>query len=135
MYLIGMGIYFGEHVMVDGYGGSPTLLNDKKIVRGCLDELCGLMKMYKLGPARVYRAPDNHMKDPGGWSGFVVIAESHIAIHTFPRRKFLTADIYTCKEGIDAEFFVDFLKRKFKLDDVEMKSMKRGLKYPDHNIV
>ena len=129
-----MAMHFGEHVMVDGYGGSPTLLDDKKVVRGCLDELCALMKMYQLGKPQVYRAPDNHMKDPGGWSGFVVIAESHIAIHTFPRRKFLTADIYTCKAGIDANFFKDFLQKKFKLEDIEMNIVKRGTKYPAHNI-
>ena len=130
-----MSMHFGEHVMVDGYGGSPTLLNDKKLVRGCLDELCELMKMYQLGKPRVYRAPDNHMKDPGGWSGFVVIAESHISIHTFPRRRFLTADIYSCKSGIDANFFSDFLKRKFKLEEMEMSLVERGLKYPDHNSI
>jgi S-adenosylmethionine decarboxylase len=130
-----MAMHFGEHVMVDGYGGSPVLLDDRKLVRGCLDELCDLMKMYRLGKPQVYRAPDNHMKDPGGWSGFVVIAESHISIHTFPKRKFLTADIYTCKNGIDANFFVDFLKKKFKLDDVEMTLVERGLKYPERNIV
>ena len=130
-----MAMYFGEHVMVEGYGGSPVLLNDRKLVRSVLDELCELMKMYKLGPSRVYRAPDNHMKDPGGWSGFVVIAESHISIHTFPRRKFLTADIYSCKEGIDANFFVDYLKRKFKLDEVEMHLIKRGTKYPVRNVL
>lgn len=130
-----MAMHFGEHVMVDGYGGSPTLLDDKKVVRSCLDELCDLMKMYQLGKPQVYRAPDNHMKDPGGWSGFVVIAESHIAMHTFPRRKFLTADIYSCKSGIDANFFSDFLRKKFKLEEVEMSLVERGLKYPDHNIV
>ena len=128
-------MHFGEHVMVDGYDGSPALLDDKKLVRGSLDELCELMKMYQLGKPQVYRAPDNHMKDPGGWSGFVVIAESHIAIHTFPRRRFVTADIYSCKSGIDAKFFANFLRKKFKLEDIEMQYHKRGLKYPERNIV
>ena len=127
-------MHFGEHITIDGYGGNPDLLNDKKLVRSSLDDLSSLLKMYQLGTPRVHRAPDNHMKDPGGWSGFVVIAESHIAIHTFPRRKFLTADIYSCKEGIDADFFVDFLKRKFKLDEVETHLIKRGAKYPVRNI-
>lgn len=129
-----MAVYFGEHVMVDGYGGTPALLNNKKLVRSCLDEICELMKMYALGPSRIYRAPDNHMKDPGGWSGFIVIAESHISIHTFPRRQFLSADIYSCKEGIDANFFADFVKKKFKLEEVEMNFFKRGKKYPARNI-
>lgn len=128
-------MHFGEHVMVDGYGGSPTLLGEKRVVRESLDELCDLMKMYQLGKPQVYKAPDNHMKDPGGWSGFVVIAESHISIHTFPKRRFLTADIYTCKNGIDSNFFAEYLKRKFKLEDIELNYVRRGLKYPEQNIV
>ena len=88
-----------------------------------------LMKPY------VVSAPDNHAKDPGGWSGFLIIAESHISIHTFPKRQFFSADVYTCKNGIDQEYVVDFFKKKFKLKDVEKHFVRRGVKYPDHNLV
>lgn len=35
--------HFGEHLMIDGYGGSPEKLNDEELVRQCLDELPRMM--------------------------------------------------------------------------------------------
>jgi S-adenosylmethionine decarboxylase len=130
-----MALHFGEHITIDGYHGSYKRLDDKQAVLSCLNELCSTMKMHPLDKPRVYHAPDNHMKDPGGWSAFVVIAESHISIHTFPRRRFLSADVYTCQNGIDADFLTRFFKRKFLLKDVETHFVKRGTRYPAHNIV
>lgn len=85
--------------MIDGYGGDKNKLNDKELVFKCLDELPELLFMGKLSKPEVYFAKGNGGKDPGGWSGFVVIIESHISIHTFPARGFLSADVYTCKNG------------------------------------
>lgn len=130
-----MSIHFGEHITIDGYGGSPQRLDDKKLVQAVLIELCDLLHMRPLTKPIVISAPDNHMKDPGGWSGFVIIAESHISIHTFPKRRFISADVYTCKNGIDEDFVVNFFKTKFELDSVEKHFIKRGVKYPAHNLI
>ncbi|MBI4087024.1 S-adenosylmethionine decarboxylase [Candidatus Kaiserbacteria bacterium] len=127
--------HFGEHVTIDGYGGAPELLDSEKTVSSCFDELCTLLGMRQLINPVVISAPDNHLKDPGGWSGFVIIAESHISIHTFPRRRFLTADIYSCKNGLDQESIQDFFKQKFQLASIETNFIKRGLAYPDHNLL
>lgn len=131
-----MPLHFGEHITIDGYGGNVKLLDDKEVVTSCLSEICTLMHMHPLGNGKptVVQAPDNHFKDPGGWSGFLIIAESHIALHTFPKRRFLSADVYTCKNGLNADFVVEFFKKKFKLEEVEHHFIKRGIKYPDHNI-
>ncbi len=128
-----MGMHFGEHITIDGYDGDPKKLNDKKAVLGSLEELCKILKMQPLGKPQIVSAPDNHIKDPGGWSAFVIIAESHISIHTFPRRHFMSADVYTCQNGLDVDFVVDFFKKKFHLQDIEMHFIKRGTKYPEHN--
>jgi len=34
-------MHFGEHLMIDGYGGDYEKLNDEKLVLRCLDELSG----------------------------------------------------------------------------------------------
>ena len=130
-------MHFGEHITIDGYEGSAKLLDDKEVVISCIADLCAVLKMHPLGNGKptVVPAPDNHLKDPGGWSGFLIIAESHISIHTFPKRRFVSADVYTCQNGIDADFVVDFFKKKFKLKEVEHHFIKRGMKYPDHNTV
>ena len=70
--------------------------------------------MKKMAEPSVYRALANEVKDPGGWTGFVVIQESHISIHTFPKRGFVSADVYTCKNGMDKEYILEFFRDKFK---------------------
>ena len=122
---------FGEHLTIDGYGGNKEKLNDKKLVFKILDELPELLHMGKLSKPEVYFAPGNNGKDPGGWSGFVVIVESHLSIHTFPGRNFLSADVYTCKNGMDTKFIISYFKKIFGLKDIEQNFIKRGTRYPD----
>lgn len=126
--------HFGEHSMIDGYGGSFDKLNDKDLVLHCLNDLPEKLSMNKLAEPEVYLAPDNNKKDPGGWSGFVIIAESHISIHTFPRRGFLSADVYSCKNGLDKAYIVNYFQEKFKLEKTETNFVIRGTKYPQKNI-
>ncbi|HEY4489187.1 MAG TPA: adenosylmethionine decarboxylase [Candidatus Paceibacterota bacterium] len=128
-------IHFGEHITIDGYGGDPKLLNDRETVLGLLTELCETQRMTPLIEPVVVEAADNQIKDPGGWSGFLIIAESHISIHTFPRRRFLSADLYTCQNGLDAERIVSYIKERFSLEEVETNFIKRGLRYPSYNLV
>src|SRR3989344_2468056 len=130
-----MAAHFGEHLTIDGYGGDPKRLNSDEVVLSALTELCDALRMRPLMKPTIVSAPDNHIKDPGGWSGFVVIAESHISIHTFPRRRFLSADVYTCQNGIDHTAVVSFFREKIRLEDVETHFLKRGLKYPEHNLL
>lgn len=129
-----MTAHFGEHITIDGYGGDPERLNSEDAVFSALVELCDELRMRPLTKPIIISAPDNHIKDPGGWSGFVIIAESHISIHTFPKRGFLSADVYTCQNGVDQEYIVDYFKKKFKLEDVEKHFIKRGTRYPAKNL-
>lgn len=127
-------MHFGEHITIDGYGGNKKKLNDKKLVFRCLDRLPGFLGMGKLSKPEVYFAKGNSGKDPGGWSGFVVIVESHISIHTFPARGFLSADVYSCKNGMDTKFIIKYFTEQFGLKDVEQNFIKRGTRYPQQNI-
>lgn len=127
-------INFGEHMTIDGYGGDHDKLNDRELVLRSLSDLPAKLGMHTLADPVVYSAPDNGIKDPGGWSGFVVIAESHIAIHTFPARGFVSADVYTCRSGLDQEFITTYFKETFGLKDVETNFIFRGTKYPAENI-
>lgn len=126
---------FGEHLTLDGYGGDPKKLNDKAVVEAFLADLPGHLDMHKLTEPSVVFAPENGDKDPGGWSGFVIIAESHISIHTFPNRKFVSADVYTCKNGLDVPAILAYFKETFALADIEDHLIKRGTRYPAHDLV
>ena len=127
-------MHFGEHLMIDGYRGDEALLDSKEAVMECLNELPDRLGMNKLTEPQVFFAPANDIKDPGGWSGFVVIAESHISVHTFPKRGFVSADVYTCKNGMDTDLILQYLKEKFALKELETNFVRRGTKYPDQNI-
>jgi len=126
--------HFGEHVTVDGYNGNPDLLNSKDVLVSSIEELCTILGMQKLSDISALSAPDNHIKDPGGWSGFVIVAESHISIHTFPKRRFVSADVYTCRNGIDADAIGNYFRQKYELDDVEVHFIIRGTRYPAQNV-
>ncbi len=120
--------------MIDGYGGDEGLLNNKDLVLSCLSELPEKLGMKALSKPEVYEAGDNGIKDPGGWSGFVVIMESHISIHTFPKRGFVSIDVYSCRNGLDVELITKYFEEVFNLQDLEINFVKRGTRYPDHNL-
>jgi S-adenosylmethionine decarboxylase len=127
-------VHFGEHLMVDGYGGSKEKLDDKNLVLKILNELPLKLGMNKLNNPEVFNAPGNNIKDPGGWSGFVVIQESHISIHTFPSRGFVSADVYTCRNGLDKKIISSYFSECFHLKEMEINFVLRGTRYPDQNI-
>ena len=125
---------FGEHFILDGYFGDKVKLNDKKLVLGCMNDLVKQLGMTKLAEPVVLFAPGNDKKDPGGWSGFVIIMESHISIHTFPERGFVSIDTYSCKNGMDIALIEKYIVKAFALKETEVNFIKRGTKYPIDNI-
>ena len=127
-------MHFGEHLTIDGYGGNKDKLNNESLVKQCLQELPGKLGMKILMGPQIVHAPSNDKKDPGGWTGFVVIAESHMSIHTFPDRGFVSIDIYSCKNGMDTDLVLKYFKEKFDLKDIEKNFIKRGTRYPKKNI-
>lgn len=124
---------FGLHLMFEAYNCPPEVLNDTKLVYTILDELPDKIGMKKLIKPYVVFAEANDKRDPGGWSGFVIIQESHISLHTFIKRRFVTADVYSCKP-FKPDIAVKFLKKAFKTNDIEYTVEVRGKKYPAKNI-
>lgn len=128
-------VHFGEHLTLDGYDGNDQKLNDRDLVLFCLNDLVTKLGMKQLSLPEVYHTKGNKIKDPGGWTGFVVIEESHISIHTFPKRRFVSIDVYTCQSNLPVDFIVDYFKEIFELENVEMNFIKRGTRYPQSNLV
>lgn len=50
-----------------------------------------------------------HQFEPAGVTAFVLIAESHISVHTWPESKKLFFDVFTCKEDVDVDRILDFI--------------------------
>ncbi len=113
------------HVIIDGYGGDPDQLADENVVRVMLDEIPGLMGMTKITQPNVLRYTGSKPED-WGVSGVVMIAESHIALHTFPERRLVWADVFSCKD-FDGSIVVDEIKRRFSLRQLEVQNLPRAL--------
>ena len=128
-------VNFGEHLMLDGYGGDAEKLNDRERVLKFLDDLPERTEMKKIMKPSIKDFPGNALKDPGGYSGFVMIAESHLSLHTFPKRKFASADVYTCKNGMNTKVIIRYFKELFDFEEIEVNFVKRGTKYPQENII
>lgn len=77
---------FGAHLMIDGYCASGPLTTDASTLRWLLDALPAEMGMHRICEPVGVEVGSNCLKDPGGLSGFVMIAESHSSFHTFPGR-------------------------------------------------
>src|SRR3989338_8960291 len=127
-------MHFVEHLTIDGYGGNFELLENKALILKVLEELPKKLGMKTISIPAVVRYDGNAIKDPGGWSGYVMIAESHISIHTFSKRGFLTADVYSCQNGLDVEMVKNYFREQFALQELEINFIKRALKYPKNNI-
>lgn len=129
-------LQFGQHFIFDAYGCDYTALSNKETCIKALEDMASLAKMHKLCDPVIISADGNETlggKDPGGFSGFLIIEESHISIHTFAKRGFVTIDLYSCKE-FDTKGVVRYLLEVFKPKDHDILRMDRGLKYPANNI-
>jgi len=121
--------HFGEHVMIDGYGCAPARLDDRMLVKSCLTELPSMLLMRPLCAPEVYFAPGGTPKDPGGWTGFVVVQESHISIHTFPASGFVSIDVYTCRNGLNVAAIERYFGKVFAARALETNFVRRGTRY------
>lgn len=127
--------HFGVHLTLDGYGGNFEKLNSKEIVQKCLTELPEQLGMHKIFGPEVLECGEANPKDSGGFSGFVMIAESHISCHTFPYRRFVSIDVYTCQNEMDKDYVIDYFTKAFELQDVEVNFIIRGKKYPQYDLI
>jgi S-adenosylmethionine decarboxylase len=125
---------FGVHYMLDGYGADEALLKDRDILSGILKNIPTEMGMHAICEPVLVEVGEKNRKDPGGLSGFVLIAESHISFHTFPNRGFVTIDVYTCQNDLDTDALTKKFTEAFKLQTVEEFVKPRGTKYPAKNI-
>ena len=120
---------FGVHLMVDGYGCDPASLEDMSLIYNFLDEYPVEMDMTKIMPPYVFRY-NGAVPEDWGVSGFVLIAESHISIHTFPDKQYFSLDMFSCKP-FDTEQAVERIKKYFKFQKYEMRVLDRGQEFPN----
>jgi len=108
--------HLGTHIIAEFFGCEE--LNNLKFVRDSLKEaalVCGATILHE----------KFHKFSPQGLTGYLLLAESHISIHTWPEHGYAAIDVFTC--GLmDAEKAVYFLAKQFKAQRVESRKIMRG---------
>ena len=117
------------HLIIDGLGCDPAQISDPEHVRRFLDAYPEAIGMTKVLPPSVhtYKGPK---PEDWGISGFVIIAESHISVHTFPDRGYINVDVFSCKE-FDSTLAMAEVRERFTMRDVRSWVLDRGLEHLD----
>jgi len=68
-----------------------------------------------------------HEFSPFGVSGVVVIAESHLAIHTWPEYRFAAVDVFSCGEVLQPQLAAEYLAERFTAGRISVVELGRGL--------
>jgi S-adenosylmethionine decarboxylase len=117
------------HLVIDGFQGDISKMWDMELVREFLTEYPAQLGMTRITDPNVleYNAPE---PQDSGVSGFVIIAESHISIHTFPRRNYVNIDMFSCRE-FDHQRALAAAESLFDLQEVKTWLLDRGLEWLD----
>ena len=121
----------GSHLMIDAYDCDERLLSDVNHVTEFLKTLPKIIDMTIIMPPKVmdYKAA---IPEDDGVTGFTVIAESHISIHTYPKRNFFAFDCFSCKE-FDIKKAVKYIVNHFKVGHMVPQITTRGFDSREFN--
>lgn len=109
----------GKHIFAEFYGCSFDILNNLSF----LEE--HLVNAAKISKATVLDSV-SYKFDPQGITAVLLLAESHISIHTYPELNFAAVDIFTCGNIADPELGLNYLAEKLCCSDFDWQIMLRG---------
>lgn len=119
---------FGPHLMLDCYGCSKEKLSDMDLIFNTLDKFPAQIGMTKIMPPYVFKYQGSVTED-WGLSGVVLIAESHITIHTFPDKLHAFIDIFSCKDFDTAPATAHMIDL-FEAKNYDVQLSSRGVEFP-----
>lgn len=110
--------FAGTHLLLELWGARH--LDDPRHI----DE--ALRRAALAADATILHSHFHHFSPNGGVSGVVVLAESHISIHTWPERDYAAVDIFMCG-ACDPYKSVPLLREAFRTQNIQLSEHKRGL--------
>lgn len=119
----------GPHLKMDLYECAPMVLADLDAVYEFLDRAPDILGMTKIMPPYVFKYRPLPGHEDSGISGVVMIAESHVSVHTWPEKGFAALDLFSCKP-FDIAAAVEFSESWFKAGHYHLKLTNRGLEFP-----
>lgn len=112
-------LYLGTHLLCEYYECDSNQIDNIDIISDALISAANKCKVTILEKSF-------HKFSPQGVSGVVVIAESHISIHTWPEHNYAAVDFFTCSEVCDTELIIEYLRNIFGSKRCESKKIMRG---------
>jgi len=120
--------FFGPHLTLDLNKCNVDKLSDYRFIFNLLNELPEKIGMTKITQPYVF--PYNGLvPEDSGITGVVIIAESHISIHTFEQKSYVFIDLFSCKD-FDVEFAKNYFINAFESEDAEINIIQRGIRFP-----
>lgn len=118
----------GTHLLVELRDCNPEILRNLSKVKN------GMVSAAKEAGATIVDV-SFHEFNPFGISGMVIIAESHLSIHTWPEHAYAAVDIFTCGNIIKPEVAATFLIGQFESKSPSIVELKRGILSSSRNEV
>lgn len=109
----------GRHVLAELTGCSAEILNDPPVLEACLQRCAK-------GAGATLVSSHFHHFSPHGVSGVLVIAESHVTIHTWPELGYAAVDVFTCGMPEIAEGIMNLCVAELQPTQVYRTSFSRG---------
>ncbi len=109
----------GKHLLMELEGCDRNTLNDVDALREALLTAADLAGATVLGDSF-------HRFSPHGISGVVVIAESHLFVHTWPEYGYAAADIFTCGTSVQPEVAAEKLVELLGAEEHTVMEIERG---------
>jgi len=110
----------GRQILVEFYDCRSDNINDVSFIEAAF------LEATRASGATII-SHNFHKFSPHGVSGVVVIAESHVSIHSWPEYNYAAVDIFTCGESIDPWVIQEHLKEAFQSQNTSSMEMKRGM--------
>src|SRR5262245_31506048 len=114
----------GSAWLVDAFGCDAERLRSLPALSDVFRALVLEIGLKPLGEATWHAFPG-----PGGVTGFLLLTESHLAVHTFPERGFAAFDLYCCRERPEWPWAVR-LRALLGCERVEVRRLPRGGRAP-----
>jgi S-adenosylmethionine decarboxylase proenzyme len=113
-------VELGRHLIAELYGCDQEALKDLEGLTSLLWNAAEAMGATPLGKF-THQFPETQ-----GVTVVVVIAESHISIHTWPEYRYAALDIFSCGERADPWLAYEHVKSRLKPLKADVTSTKRG---------
>src|SRR5215468_2021207 len=110
----------GRHLLLEMFDCDPESINNLEAVKSSLIEAA------KRAQATIVDVVF-HEFNPFGISGVVVIAESHLSIHTWPEYRYAAVDVFSCGEVLQPEIAVNYLVEQFGAERASVVELQRGI--------